>query len=568
MENNRKRELNEMISRAQSGLDTYMPYFQEYYKSYKAMLSEEARKYFKESGKSSLPFYYILVKLQRIQADFVEAYFTNKQFAKINEKPTIKGTYYDVRTNQFVQFGINRHIHHASVKALQNAVDYYTVDDENCKLYEELSKASEDLLMYGTVAVKCSWENGIKIETKDIKDIAYDPNSRNYYDSRYVTEKIYLTVDEIVELRNSGAFDSEIDIEKIAPDHKNNKYKRICITEVYEKIGGKWYVSSVFNTDTVLRDKVNLPYGNPIFVGTIRNQKIDPIGDDTAVRVYGDSIIAPLIPLQREMTILRNQQLDIVDRQLNPRFITNDPLVNPFDFVNQKKRLIQGNKDKIHQIDTPNIKDSIFNLDRLSVEGQEAIGVTDYNSGNASNKQLNDTATGISILTSESNKILAHYIRGYNETLIKQLFTKITDLVWAYGDARFFYGIDRTLKLEYQVGVDVGLGATNKEMQLQSRMVAYKGIMELATLTQDPIKLERAEKFFYKEILSLLGIENYEEYYSDETGTDQQIGNVGQDPNMGVPSELLGRAEKGLNATGRPSEYGNEPFYNGAIENN
>ncbi len=557
MEN--KEYYSNLITKAKAGYDTYSPYFVDFYKAYQALLDEKAVKYLESKGKSNIPFYYIMNKLQRIRADFIEAYFTNKQFAKISEKPTLKGTYFNSSLNQFVPF--MRHdysnMHYAAVKALQNAVDYYTIDDETCNLFSALSVAFDDLKIYGTVAIKITWDNGIKIESIDINKIYYDPGAKNVENIKYLVHEIDITVEEIIEYQQQGIFNNDIDLEQIAPDYQNNKHKRICLQEIYEKKQGSWYVTTMWDKNIILRENANLPFGCPIVIGTIKNQKISPDGDENAVRVYGDSIIAPLMPLQREMTILRNQQLDIVDRQLNPRYIIGDKNINPFDFTNQKQTVIQGNGEKVKELQTPNTKESIFNVDRLSVEGQEAIGVTDYNSGNSNNKQLNSTATGISILTSESNKILAHYLRATNETLIKPLFRKITELVWAYGDARFFYGVDRSIELEYAVGVDVGLGATNKEQQLNSKMAAYNGMIALAGQFQDPIRLERAEKFYYKEILPLMGVENYEEYMNEQRGFNQEFGGVANNTGMGVPNNLLGTAENRLTASGIAREDGN-----------
>jgi len=510
-----KQKLIDMIDKAQGGLDSYLGYFNDYYMAYKALLDKQAVKYLELKGKSNIPFYYIMNKLSRIRADFVEAYFTNKQFAKINEKPTLKkGNYYNPVLGNFIPF-LDTKINHEAIKALQNAVDYYTIDDENCDLFEELSKAFEDLFIYGTVALKVWWDNGIKVEAIEIKDIMYDSQAKTSKDNKYKVHNITLTPNEIKAYQEKGIFDINVDLEKIAPGYKNNKYKRIKLQEVYETKDDEVFVSTIFNRDIVLRENKKIEFIDPLTIGKIKNQKVNPNGDDSAVRTYGDSIIAPLMPIQREITILRNQQLDIVDRQLNPRYLTNDNNLNPFDFTNQKQLIIKGDPNKIKELNMPNIKDSIFNVDRLSVEGQEAIGVTDYNSGNSNNKQLNNTATGISILTSESNKILAHYIRCCNETLIKPLFRKITELVWAYGDAKFFYGINREQKIEYRVGVDVGLGATNKEQQLNSKTTAYQGMLQLAQLTGKEQEIQKAEKFYYKEILPLLGVENYEEYYKD-----------------------------------------------------
>ncbi|MFX4282825.1 hypothetical protein ACOL3J_11195, partial [Aliarcobacter butzleri] len=86
---------------------------------------------------------------------------------------------------------------------------------------------------------------------------------------------------------------------------------------------------TIWNKEIVLRFKAELPDGLPFIVGTLKEQEVKPDGSDNSVRVYGDSIVAPLIPIQREMIVIRNQQLDIIDRQLNPRYIINDNNINP-----------------------------------------------------------------------------------------------------------------------------------------------------------------------------------------------------------------------------------------------
>lgn len=530
MENNKR--LAAICNDAQAGLDRYMPTFLSYYNAYKALLDSNALKYLDSKGKSKNPHYYIMNKLQRINADFIEAYFTNKQFAKISEKPTLINQYYTSPAE--------------TIKKLQNAVDYYTSEDENSNLYDSLSFAFEDLQCYGTAAIKVSFSNGLYIEKIDIKDIKYDTGAKSVKDLKHLVHDIYMTEEDIISQINAGIFNEPFNLNDIRSEG-NKAAKRFKLEEVYELKASKWVVSTIFNKSIVLRKDIELRF-LPFAIGRIKNQKINPMGDDNAVRIYGDSIIAPLIPIQRAITITGNQQLDIIDRQLNPRYITSDKTINPFDFSNQKKHLIYGDISKIKEIPVPNIRDSIFNNDRLSMEGQEAIGVTDYNSGMSNNKQLNATATGISILTSESNKILGHLLRGCNETLIKPLFRMITDLVWAYGDAKFFYGIDRTQQLEYKVGVDVGLGATNKEMQLNSKMAAYKGMMELATMMQDPNRMKKAEKFYYKEILPLMGVENYEEYYQEEeveqTGNQANVNSVEGQQNMELSSAGIGTNEE------------------------
>ena len=551
MSNQRKTHLKSLVSNSQNGLDRYMGDFQALYDAYKCLMDEKAAKYMKDKGRSNNPYYLIMTKLQRIKADFIKAYFTNKQFAKINEKSTLKNLSY--HNPYLAEMLLQESVENSkTIDCLQNAVDYHTVEDEDCNLYHALSAAVDSVLIYGTPITKVSWNDGLVIEDIAIKDIKFDPDAKSYYESNYLVHDYYKTYDEVAELKEQGLFDLDFDITKVCPKAHDEPYKKHKIQDVYERTKNGWIVSTIAK-DEVLRDSSELPLGNPIVAGKIKNQIEDPQGLENSVMIYGDSIIAPVIPIQNEIKRLRNQQLDIVDEILNPRFIGSG--VNPFDFTNRKLKVIEGDHSKIKKIDSPSLNESIFETDRQSTAAQEALGVTDYNSGNARNKQLNNTATGISILTSESNVILDHYLRGFNETYVKPLFRLITDYVWAYGDAKFFYGIDRTKELEYIVGVDVGLGATNREMQLASKEKAYAGMIALADKQVDPIvktqKLNNAEKFYYKEIMPLLGTENYEEYYSEPTATQNNgsIASAAGQPNMGVDEELLGTAESGLSAT-------------------
>lgn len=570
-----KNRLIEMINRSQMGLDDLMPTFLKLFNAYQALLDENVVKYLDSKGKSRIPYHMIMTKLQRIHADFVEAYFTNKQFAKINERKSLKGSYFDARTQKFIPFsrGVYDGMTAKAIEALQSAIDYYTAEsDENC-LYDPLTKVFKQLQIYGTGILKVYWDDDIEIEKIDIKDIKFDTEATSWDDCKYFVHDIYITKKDILEYRDKGIFLPDAEYDKINTDARVNtfnqnpeEFKRYKLQEVYEEIeGDKWVVSTIWNKDVVLRDKVELPDGNPFIVGTIRDQEVKPDGTDTTVRVYGDAIAAPLIPIQQEMMVIRNQQLDIIDRQLNPRYIINDAKINPFDFSNQKMTAIRGDGSQVKELQTPNMRDSNFNVERLGVEAQEIIGVTDYGATGA--KQMNKTATGMSILTSESSKILQHLLRGANETMIKPLFKKIAHLVWTYGSAEFFWGIDRTQKLDYQVGVDVGIGATNKETALNGKTMAYSKMMEMAQLkmqiTGDIKSIEKAEKFLYQEIFPLLGVENFEEYESEQLNEAAEIGNAGTNGDMEVNSIGVGAEQGEPTQSGGYEQPNTQPFPNG-----
>jgi|GEM_PF-1432922 len=556
-----KDKLIQMIEKSEAGLELVMPTFVELFEAYSAILSPQAIASLDLRGRSRLPYYLIQNKLQRIQADFIEAYFTNKQFVNIGAKKSLKGGYYDNATGEFISFtrGLYDGLNEASINALQNAVDYYTTEDEDelSNMYEPLAKVLRQMQLYGTGVLKISWDfsnDGLNLERIELKDIKFDTGASRPKDLMYLVHDIYLSKDQIQAYADDGIFDRNIDLEKIndsanlSTAQNPDEFKRYKLQDVYEKKANDWYVSTLYNKDLILRSDIKLEDGLPFIIGTIKDQEAKPNGEDRSILIYGDSIMAMLIPIQQEMMIVRNQQLDILSRQLNPRYIINDRSINPFDFSNQKLSVIKGDGDKVKELRLPNLRDSNFNVERLGVEAQEIIGITDYSATGA--KQMNKTATGMSILTSESSKLLQHLIRGANETLIKPLFRKISSLVWRYGSEEFFWGIDRSQKLQYQVGIDVGLGATNKETALNGKTMAYTKIVEMANIKMSvginaQADLIKAEKFLHKEIFPLLGIENYEEY---ENADKTETGSPSQEPNLGLPMSELGDTETGANS--------------------
>ena len=138
-------------------------------------------------------------------------------------------------------------------------------------------------------------------------------------------------------------------------------------------------------------------------------------------------------------------------------------------------------------------------------------------------------------------------------------------MVWTYGSAELFWGIDRTQKLDYQVGVDVGLGATNKETALNGKTMAYSKMIESAQLkfsigqdaTQDIL---RAEKFLHQEIFPLLGVENFEEYSNENAG--QFEGNP-TNGNMEVFNPMFTNRQAGVDEQGGYEQSQQQPFFNG-----
>lgn len=520
----------QLITSGENGYTYYRPVFQKLAKYYLAIMDDKLRESLEKRDKSRIFFPMINTKVKRVLASFQEAYFSNDEFAKVSP------------TDEEPQNTI-------IAEALQKAADFYT--SKEMKLFSNFDEIFLEAIVYGTAIAKVMWD-GTKprIDKLSIDDVYFDPSARSFEDCRFVIEKIYLTQSDIAKLQRDGIYDNTFDAYSLNQDSlsnaaglvANNKYSKVVLHDVYFKENGKWYLATVHNKTTIVRSPVELTDGLPIFAGYLVPQFIAPL-DYTAIRSYGDSPIASLIPLQDEMNARRNQQIDALGLQLNPKMIVQlGSGIDPLDLKRGAGSIIKANNiNGVQVLPPPNIASSINEVSRLDAELQEAIGVTSYNSG-VDSSQLNNTATGISILSQEANTRIQAYIRSFNETFMEPVFMQLCRLIYKYGDARFFDGIDRSAPLKASISINTGIGATNKQVQLNAYQTAYQMFMAM----QDVPNARR----ILKEILPILGIKNTKEYF--ENDNQGQSGNPINAAIAGVP-----------NPNGLPDQPQGEPVQSG-----
>lgn len=185
--------------------------------------------------------------------------------------------------------------------------------------------------------------------------------------------------------------------------------------------------------------------------------------------------------LQREqlnnLYLVNRPQREVVDGQVNI-----DDLLNPA--VNGIVRVKAPNQ--VRQLNTPFVADAAFPMiEYLDGVREARTGVTRYNQGMDANS-LNKTATGINIISSNSQQRQELVARQFGEFL-KDIFEKLLALVTANASPD---EVKRLLNSfvpwpsDYDTTVSVGLGTNNKD-----QLVGH--LMGLLQLDQSIVQLQR-----------------------------------------------------------------------------
>ena len=475
-------QIKQLIERSRSRFEKYKGGFDSISRSYLSQFKSEVKESLRKRNKSHIFIPVLPSKVRRILASFQESYFANEDIVKIEQV---------LEYPELASF----------INLLQEAFNHYT--QKEIKLFSVLSRNMLDAILYGTPIMRVYWSGDKPIlENISIYDVFLDPDATSNSDINYLVHNIYLSKNQIYKLIDNGVFTPENEVMRESEAIK--LYAREKIQEVYYKLDNAWYCASMWK-DNKLRD-TPLQDGLPFIIGNLIPQIT--YNDEDGVRLYGESPIAIILPLQQEINTRRNQQIDAIDLAINPRvLLQNGGGIDPFAFKKGAGEIIQcSDPNAVKFFTPPSINEGTFDVQRLDMEAQEAIGVTAYNSGINSN-QLNQTATGINVLSSEANTRIQSLIRGYNETFIEPMLTRLAKLIYKY-DTKFFLQGSFKPPLDLVAKINTGLGATNKQLQLQNYQMAFQMFAQIQNV-QGMLRI-------VQDILPLLGIKNKEDYFPQE----------------------------------------------------
>ena len=491
--------LEELKQIAINGYEHYKATFDKLNDAYLLILEPDLLQYLKDKNKSKNYIPKLNSKAKRIYDGLTETYFNNEKFAKL--EPYINSTN-DV------------------IDKWQEAIDHYC---EQINLYKIFAPIFLKAPFTASSIVKVYWQDSsARIDEIGIDEIFFDPNAKDLNDIRFIVHRIYLTGEDIKELIKNGIF--KIDVPETFDDKK--PYERFELFEIYELKNKNWQVSTIYEGN-ILRDAVELKDGQPFVFGYMLPQ-VKGKNDKNYVCAYGDPVLASMLPLQEELNVTRNAVTDVVRNQVMPKTIM--------------PKSANVSRDEIHKVGAPvytdvpadvtiippgDINGAMMALQTIENEMSEVSGVSPQQNGVTTTRR--ETATMASIMANEGSVRLQGYIRTYNETFFEPIFERLAFLVWKYGDPIFFAGFNRGEVPSFNVNLNTGIGALNKEVQKQSLMDASGVIgaqfgMCLQLGDGDgAARMKEANEKILLELLPLYGIKNPNEFIGkEEKLIDQQ----------------------------------------------
>ena len=513
-----------LINIAHNGYVLYQNDFVKLHDMYKGKMPEDMSEALSARRKSSIVVNKAYALVQRLRSSTEQAYFTNNSFASF--------------------IPLNAYEEEAS-EEMQKAFDHYW--NKLMKPFIPLSRAFLDGYIYGTPMAKAYWSNGTPvIENMNIHDVYFDPSAKEFSDCRFLINNVYMTVEDIKSYKKSGVYNKSFKISEIMPNNKNggtlvdnayltiaqdeNTSGRVVLQDIYEKIEGSWYVTTTYNKNTVLRERVLLNDGLPIFAGKTVPNTLDY--NASYVGSYSDSVLAPVYDLQLELNLRVNQEIDAISETLNPSYMAERGSgINEVDMRKGPSRVVYvSNLSQVQQITPPNVTALKMNEERIRTDLEEITGIQMLGSADTSAIVNRQTADGMNILSSEKNLRTDNYIRTVNETFIEPLIAHIGKLIWKYCDNKnFFKGIDRSKGYSFSVNVSAGLGATSKQVQLNGLNEAFAKFMQLGDT-------QRANQTII-DSLPLLGIKNTAEYFEPMSNREKRESKARQEQQQSKEAE-------------------------------
>jgi len=496
----RAHHIDNLIRIAQTGYQLYREDFDALWQMYKGIMPENLYEQLSQRRKSALYVNKTYSLVNRLRAGTEKAYFSGNKIASF--------------------FATGQNVEEAS-EALQKAFDFYW--NKRMNSYFTMSKTFLEGYVYGTPVCKVYWgDNRPIIDPVSVHDVYFDPSALSFQDNKFIINNIYMTTDDVAEYKKSGIYNAKFAINDIKPNNYDREdkrfaqhnqdedsYGRVMLRDVYEKIGGKWYISTAYNSNTLLRWRTELKDGLPIVAGATVPEITSFMKKE--VPTYSASILAPIVDLQMELNIRVNQEIDAIAENVNPSYEAERTSgLNEIDIRKGPSKVISCNKlEAIRRVVPPNLAPLQANEERIRQDIESIAGISEFSADNSAmiNRQ---TAVGMDILSSEKDVRMDNYIRAVNETFVEPLVDRIGKLIWKYSPQHlFFKGIDRSTEYDFSVSVSAGLGSSSQQVQLNGYNDLYVKFKELGDE-------ERARQTVY-DSMPIMGIKNSGEYYEETT---------------------------------------------------
>lgn len=343
----------------------------------------------------------------------------------------------------------------------------------------------------------------------------------------------------------------------------NKDYTTVWVHRNFIKHKGKDYVFYTCGTEHLLTDPVPIEEiywtgERPYVMGysIIETHKCMP-----------DSPVHLASGLQQEANEIRNQRLDNVKLVLNKRYFGRRGAQIDYQSLLRNAAgsvtLMNDPKSDVVPIDFQDVTSSSYaEQDRVNMDFDELTGAFSTSSV-ASNRQLNETVGGMSMLRAGGNEINEYSIRILSETWIEPLMRQLVKLEQKYETDQTVLSIaaekakiyqrfgddvnlDELLNQSLTTTVNLGLDATDPMSRVGKLVFAITRVSEILANQSPGLNKEEA----IKEIFGSLGYKDGSRFYDpSQAGPDPQMQQLQQQLQMMqqqlqmMQMELMNRAE-------------------------
>lgn len=244
---------------------------------------------------------------------------------------------------------------------------------------------------------------------------------------------------------------------------------------------------------------------------------------------FGLSVADLAIESQRTKTSILRSQLDNMYLAVNGRYFAVEGQVNLDDLLTSRPGGVVRVKGPtaVGRLDqgAPDLGNSMALMEYMQQDLENKTGWTRYSQGNDSTA-LNDTATGVNVLTNRADMRLDLIARNFSEGYV-DLFKLILKLVCQYQQKKQivkltggWVDIDpREWSNQFDVCINVGIGMGNKDQKIQHLtmlgQVQAQGL-EIGIATPDNIYHAATE------LSKQLGFKNADKFFTDPSKTPPQ----------------------------------------------
>ena len=323
-------------------------------------------------------------------------------------------------------------------------------------------------------------------------------------------------------------------IDKYEADSYVNDYQTVWVHKMIVRVDGVDWTYDTLGTEVLLSDPEPLEDVYPHLEGRERPYRMGTLMIE-AHKLYPMAPAELVRSMQEEINDLVNLRMDNVKLGLNKRyFVRRGAGVDVHTLIRNipgSAVMMDNPGGDVKETQPQDVTASSYQeQDRLNAEFDEVSG-TFSSSSVGSNRRLNETVGGMSMLSADASQVKEYEIRTLTETWVEGVLRQLVMLesyyetdeeVLAEVSARASMPVERVLEVLQQrvrTRVNVGFSSTAPERRIGKVMMAIEGIAKIAPQLLQGI--DAAEVL--KELFGAVGYRDGARFFPEQQGEDARI---------------------------------------------